>query len=178
MKILYRFVDRLVFAAGVLIFLQLPHFIDQYTQRLGGFYDAEQQHLASYQDIADRHFNGDMDKLFDAFRKSGTKAMEETADELEKISGGVDELREGVETLENGSFLEQVGYMIMHTNMKIARGTFRAYTPGMPFSKEGVISGLIGGVIVSLLFNGVIRLVRIPIKKLKNNKKAPQVARA
>lgn len=172
MRIFYRFIDRLVFAAGVVIFLQLPNFIDQYTQRLGGFYDAEQQHLESYRDIADKHFNGDMDKLFDAFRKSGTEAMGETADELEKMSGRVDELREGVETLENGSFFDQVGYMLFHTKMDIARGTFRAYTPGMPFSKEGLISGFAGGIIVSLLFNGFVALIRMPFKRKGNGARA------
>lgn len=176
MKLFYRFIDRLVFAAGVLIFLQLPNFIDQYTQRMGGYYDAQKENLELYQGIADRYYEGDLKKLTEAFGESNEPAMKETADELEKISSRVKDLEEGLTILENGTFMRQVVYMIFNVDLKLARGTMKAYTPGMPFTSEGLLSGLVGGVIVSLLFNGVVKLVRLPIKKKKE--KRAEVSRA
>ncbi|MCF8230688.1 MAG: DUF2937 family protein [Bacteroidales bacterium] len=165
MKIFYRFIDRLVFAAGVLLFLQLPNFMDQYTQRLGGFYDSEKQHMERYREIAERHFEGDMQKLLDAFEKSNVEAMEETGKELERTAGRLEELKEGVEIMENASFLRQIGYLVIHIDFDIARGTLKSYTPGMPLTREGLISGLIGGVLLSLLFNGLVAAGRIPFRK-------------
>lgn len=173
MKIFYRFIDRLVFAAGVLLFLQLPNFMDHYTQRLGGFYDAEKQHMERYREIAERHFDGDMEKLLDAFEDSNVTAMEETGQELERSADRLEELKEGVEIMENASFLRQIGYLVIHIDFDIARGTLRSYSPGMPLTKEGLISGLIGGVLISLLFNGLVAVVRIPFRK-KQKKLANQ----
>lgn len=170
MKIFYRFIDRIVFAVGVLIFLQLPNFIDQYTQRMGGYYDAQKENLELYQGIADKYYDGDLKQLTDSFAKSNEPAMKETAEELEKISSRVKELEEGLDILESGTFLRQVVYMVFNIDLKLARGTLKAYTPGMPFTSEGLLSGLIGGVIVSLLFNGIVKLVRIPFKKKKKQK--------
>ena len=45
MKALRHLLDKIAFAAGVIIFLQLPHFIDQYTQRLGGYHAAQKLQL-------------------------------------------------------------------------------------------------------------------------------------
>ena len=47
------------FAAGVLLFMQVPHLIDQYEQRLGGYYQAQVNHLEKYQQIAERQHRGD-----------------------------------------------------------------------------------------------------------------------
>jgi len=174
MKIFYRFVDRIVFAVGVLIFLQLPNFIDQYTQRLGGYYDSEKEHLELYQGIADKYYQGDLNKLIDSFKSSNQPGMKETAQELDKISDKVDELEQGVEILQNGTFLRQIGYMIVHVDMKLARGTLKSYTPGMPFTSEGLLSGLIGGVLVSLLFNGIVALIRWPFRKMQIQTEPPK----
>ncbi len=176
MKIFYRFIDRIVFAVGVLVFLQLPNFIDQYTQRLGGYYDSEKEHLELYQGIADKYYEGDLDKLIKSFGNSNQPGMKETAGELENISSKVQEIEHGLDILQNASFLRQVGYMILHVDTKLARGTLKAYTPGMPFTSEGLLSGLIGGVLVSLFFNGIVTLVRLPFskKKIKKQEKVLQ----
>ena len=176
MKIFYRFVDRLVFAVGVLLFLQLPNFVDHYTQRLGGFYDAERQHMERYREIAERHFDGEMQKLLDAFEDSNVTPMKETGRELERTSERLKELEKGIDILENASFLRKIGYLVVNIDLNIARGTLKAYSPGMPLTKEGLISGLIGGVLISLLFNGLVKVVRIPFRK-KRKKVAMQSER-
>jgi hypothetical protein len=100
MKIIVGFIDRLFFAAGVLVFLQLPHFIDQYTQRFGGFYDAEKAHLEKYQSIADQNFAGDLKALIRQFKSGGSQAIIQTGGAIEKTYVRVSEFEQGLKALE------------------------------------------------------------------------------
>ena len=83
MKAVLRFLDRIVFTAGVLLFLQLPNFIDQYTQRFGGYYEAEKQQLESYQDISEKYFDGDMNAMIESFAdEKDNPAIRETGEQI------------------------------------------------------------------------------------------------
>jgi hypothetical protein len=158
MKIIVGFIDRLCFAAGVLVFLQLPHFIDQYTQRFGGFYDAEKAHLEKYQSIADQNFAGDLKALIRQFKSGGSQAIIQTGEAIEKTYVRVSEFEKGLKALEGGDFIRKVMYLSINIDYDLAKGTLRVFKPGIPFSVEAVACGVFGGVLFSLFFNGLIRL--------------------
>ena len=158
MKIIVGFIDRLFFAAGVLVFLQLPHFIDQYTQRFGGFYDAEKAHLEKYQSIAGENFAGDLKALIRQFKSSGVKAIVQTGEEVEKTVLRVSEFEKGLETLEGSDFVRKIMYLSTKMDYQLAQGTLRVFKPGIPFSVEAILCGVFGGILFSLFFNGIIRL--------------------
>lgn len=154
MKIFTRFLDKLFFAAGVLLFLQLPNFVDHYTQRFGGYYDAKVEQLGAYQNIADKHFDGDLEKMAQNFsEEDNNDAIKETGAEMQKQAKEVDRLSEGKAILENGSLLRKVFYILFKPNMKVLSGTFNNYVPGTPFTTEALFSGLAGGLIFTGLFN-------------------------
>ncbi len=56
MFILKGLVDRVLFAVRVLLFMQVPHFVDQYTQSLSGYYQAQANYLDQYQQIAKKQY--------------------------------------------------------------------------------------------------------------------------
>lgn len=159
MKVVTALVDRLFFAAGVLIFLQLPHFIDQYTQRAGGFYDAERVHMEKYQAIADENFAGDIERLIREFRSSENRAVRQTGEQVAATRQRLVELQKGLQTLEQEELFARIAYLARHMDYDLAKGTLRVFKPGVPFSLGAFACGVIGGMLFSLLFH----LVRLSL---------------
>jgi len=159
MKIIRGLADRILFAAGVLIFLQLPHFVDQYSQRVGGYRQAVAQHLRAYQGIADDQFGGDMDALISAFESSDNPAVIQTAENIEKTRHDLTRLESALTILEGNQFFRKLLYLVTAMNIDIAKETLKTFKPGIPFSIEAAACGLAGG----MLFSGIfIFLVWLP----------------
>lgn len=174
MKIILRFIDRLIFAAGVLLFLQLPNFTDQYTQRFGGYYESEKQTLNEYRGLADKYFEGNMDLMIESFSdQNNNGAIREAGEMLSQKADRINDLKNGLEILENGNLLERVAYILFHFDNSLFFGTVNAYTPGMPFTTSALVSGLIGGLIFTLIFILLQRFVLlfVPKKSYGNRKK-------
>ena len=168
MKIVTGLVDRLVFAAGVIVFLQLPHFIDQYTQRVGGYYDAERVQLEKYQAIADQNFDGSLDALIEEFRASGNNAVRQMGEQVAAMKITMAQLRSGLDRLESSDLLQQITYLATHLDYELAKGTLRVFKPGAPFSLGAFVSGVIGGMLFSLLFHVALRLFAYIFRGGKN----------
>ncbi len=157
MKVFLGLIDKIVFTCGVIVFLQLPHFIDQYTQRIGGYYSSQQQQLAEYQAIASNNYNGDLTQMIRAFKNSSERAVVETGEKVARTKTSVDALEKDIQVLENDPLGQKIWYLLSHLRMDIARGTLRVFQPGVPLSLWAFAYGLVGGVVFSLLFNGLVR---------------------
>ena len=152
MFIIKGLLDRIFFAVGVLIFMQAPHFVDQYTQRLGGFYQAQADHLRQYQNIANDQYGGDLEALINEFNSSSRESVKQTAGTIKKNRQQVGQLQTDLAVLENGQFIPKVVHLVSNIRFNIAKETARVFTPGMPFTIEALLSGLLGGIIFSVLF--------------------------
>ena len=153
MRIIRGLLDRVCFALGVLLFMQVPHFIDQYSQRLGGFYQAQLEHLHQYQDIANKQHQGDLEKLIQEFESSHRNSVKEAGINIRNLHDASEVLKEEVEVLEGNNLLLKVLHMLTGAHYNIASETLRIYKPGIPLSIEGLLCGFVGGVLLSLLFN-------------------------
>jgi hypothetical protein len=158
MKLILGFLDRILFTLGVLVFMQLPHFVDQYTHRLGGYTRAAQEQLEQYRDIAQTNFNGDMDALIDDFRSSNNMAVAQTGQQVERMRSRAAQLQEGLEILESRSLGRKLVYLAAYLEPRMARDSLRAFKPGLPLTPEALVSGLAGGVFTALLLQSLIRL--------------------
>lgn len=166
MRVLSGFIDRILFTIGVLVFLQVPHFVDQYTQRLGGYYTSERAHLDKYQAIANKNYNGDLNKLIQDFKSSTNAAIVQTGLEIEKTRYRIVEIKKGLDVLEGSEFLPKIFYLARNIDYVITSGTMSVFRPGVPFTIEAVICGIFGGVLFSLIYNGVIRIPGLIIRKI------------
>ena len=119
-------VDRIIFTLGVLVFMQAPHFVDQYTQRLGGFYQAQVKHLNQYQNIANDQFNGDLEALISEFNSSGRESVKQTAGAIQQNRAQVSALKSDLAILENKPFALQVVHLATSIRYDLAKETARA----------------------------------------------------
>lgn len=153
MRLLTGLLDRLLFVAGFIVALQLPQFIDHYTQRYGGYHQALADSMAEYQRNADQHYGGDLDRLIADLRSASSAGIHEIGDKLAAERQREREMRRGLTILEGGTLPEKLWYLARHVDRDIAIGTWAAFTPGLPLSLEALLCGLIGAILVSGLFN-------------------------
>ncbi len=153
MRILLSLLDRIVFTIGFLLFLQLPNYVDHYTQRMGGYHAADRDTLAEYQQIANDNHAGELSELIEAFASSADAAVVDTGENLRQLRRRVEDMNRGLIILEGGAFPRKLAYLSTNLRSDIALGTARAYVPGLPFTIEALVCGLIGGILATLLFN-------------------------
>ena len=184
MRIIRGLLDRVFFAAGVLLFMQVPHFIDQYSQRLGGFYQAQLEHLHQYQDIANKQHQGDLEKLIQEFESSQRTSVREAGANIRNLHDASETLKKEVKVLEGNNLFSKILHFITGAHYNIASETLRIYKPGIPLSVEGLLCGFVGGVLLSLLFNAILMIPgfskKAPPQKLSKvaSRIEPSVTRA
>ncbi|MGJ8662775.1 MAG: DUF2937 family protein, partial [Marinicella sp.] len=151
-------IDKIFFAMGVMLFLQLPHFIDQYTQRMGGFASSQQQQINEYQVIADQHFKGDIRAYIQHLQENTDPAVTKSADQIENRINNAQSIANELKVYEQEALWYQVPYFITHMRLDLAKGTAQNFAPGLPINLWAWGYGLIGGVLFSLLFNGFTKI--------------------
>ncbi len=160
--------DKIFFAVGAIVFLQLPHFIDQYTQRMGGYAASQQQQIQEYQAIANQHFNGDLSAYIDRLSENKDPAVSDSAAQIEQRLATTEKIKTELQVYEQQPLWYQVPYFITHMRVDLVQGTAQNFAPGLPINLWAWGYGLVGGVLFSLLFNGATKLPRAVIRKKAN----------
>lgn len=171
MNIFKQLLDKIFFTLGVIIFLQLPHFIDQYTQRIGGYSESNLQQLMNFQTIANNNYDGDLNKLIEGFTTSNDTAVRQTGENIQTTQLNAKALNHEIKILENEGLFIKIIFLTTHLRLDLAKGTLRSFQPGIPLNLWAIIYGLIGGILFSLLFNGVTQVPRLVLKKKKPREK-------
>ncbi|HET8882882.1 MAG TPA: DUF2937 family protein [Solimonas sp.] len=153
MRLLLAIIDRLLFAVGFALAMQLPQFVDSYTQRYGGYHQALVDGMAEYQRNADEHYGGDLDALIAELHAASSPGIHGIGDQLEHERAREIAMREGLAILERGTLPQKLWYLSRHLDRELARATWMAYTPGLPLSFDALICGLAGAIVFSGLFN-------------------------
>ena len=161
MFIIKGLLDRILFAVGVLLFMQAPHFVDQYTQRLGGFYQAQAEHLRQYQNIANNQHHGDLEALIQEFDASSRQSVQQTAGTIRENRTQVTKLKSDLAVLESNQFIPKLVHLASNLQFSIAQETVRVFKPGMPFTIEALLCGLLGGILFSVLFYSIAKFPKL-----------------
>ncbi|MDW3094234.1 MAG: DUF2937 family protein [Gammaproteobacteria bacterium] len=161
MFIIKGLLDRVLFALGVLLFMQAPHFVDQYSQRLGGYYQAQLNHLEQYQKIAQTQHQGNLDLLIQEFASSDKTSVRATGRNISIVREQTKTVKSDLDVLEYKPFVFKVMHLFMSMRYEIAQQTFVNYKPGVPFSIEAFVCALLGGVLMSSLFNSFLFVPRL-----------------
>lgn len=150
--------DKIVFAIAAIIGLQIPNFIGQYRQRLGGHFDEASQNLKSYEGIAEETIGTtDLDALATHYQQ-GSSDVQIIGEKLVEDVARADRLGLLVENLEGASIFGRLKHLIVDLEMPVARATMSDYQPGLPITPEAIMYALIFGIIATLLFNWILFL--------------------
>lgn len=137
--------------AGV-CFAQLPAFIQQYLQRLGGHVD--EAHLNLLQITTDASLRA----LDVAARQVLTVSLEQR----------VSELKSGEQAISGASASVRPFIFLRELDIDIAMATFRTFEPALPLSAAGLIYGLTGMVAGWLLYELLKAPAGLVIRRRRN----------
>jgi non-ribosomal peptide synthetase component F len=155
-------VRRLVLFFAVLCGLattQLPEFVQQYRQRLGGavdeiaaivaHFDAEAQDLGMTQAEAIGRLETNPDRLVEARGR-----------DMEHLIARLAKLRRALAALESSDATVKWGTFLTTFDPAIAARAYEAYQPAVPTTLDGALAGLVG-----FVFGGALaHLVSLPVR--------------
>lgn len=162
MKLLVGLLDRVLFALGLLLALQIPQFLDHYTQRYAGYRDAVADSVAEYQRTADRHYGGNLDGLVTDLREAPGGGVKEIGDKLQRDRDKLAEMDANLLILRGDSLWAKLRHLALDADRSLARGALEDFKPGLPLTTDALICGAIGALLLSALFNALVWLVTLP----------------
>ena len=165
MKLVLGLADRILFACGLLLALQIPQFLDHYTQRYAGYRDAVADSVAEYQRTADRHYSGRLDNLVADLRTAPAGGVQEIGDKLQRDRDTLMQMDASLLILRGDSLWAKLRYLALDVDRPLARGALQDFKPGLPLTTDALICGAIGALLLSALFNALVWLVGFPFRK-------------
>jgi uncharacterized membrane-anchored protein YhcB (DUF1043 family) len=105
MKFIVDYSRLILFSVGLLIGVQLPAVVDQYTKRVDAHLSEARQNLAGFQHTADSYFSGSIEQLIAHYAKSDDKVFRNNISNIQFIYQRVKILSEELTLLKRSSLL-------------------------------------------------------------------------
>ena len=157
---------KLLFGLGFLSGSQLPKFIGDYRQHLGGQLDQAKTDLALFQAIADRFHGGSLAALIRRHLNSTDPTFIAEGTAIQELATQVTRLTAGAAGL-HGDLPQQIATLIRYGDPDTAAASWALFQPGLIFTPEALLCALVTGLAFSLPAFGLLRLFRHPAKMKK-----------
>jgi len=166
--------DRALCVVGAVAFSQVPEFIQQYAQRLGGHLDEARRQLAQFQQTAAQS-GLTLEALIRQTSANADAAVARLGGVMAETAARVDRLAAAQAALHEASVWTRPFAFARHLDTAIARGTWSAFKPAVPTTVEGLIYALAG----MLVLLGAYHLgVRLPLARAADRRAFPTGRRA
>lgn len=163
---LRAYLRLVLFALGLLVGVQAPGFVDQYSKRVSAHYIEVTKNFAGFQRTANLYFGGSVDALIahhesspDAVFKDEAKSVAAMYARLKSLAIELDAMRQ--------SLPSRIFHVAFHPDEEILKETIAAYSYAVPLNLEAVSCGLIAALSLALLTEslliGILQLGRATI---------------
>ena len=159
--------DRAVSAAGAIVFMQIPAFLVQYQQRLGGHVDELAYIIKKYKSAAadngrtvDEYIGLHLQSTVKEFVSTG-KLMTENMDRFTDISAALKSLTESRGILKFFSFLKNMDFDIFKAALK-------NFVPGISFSMDTLLYGAMGIICFMTVYFIIKKSLQFAVTKIQN----------
>lgn len=158
MGIFRHYLTLALFAAGLLFSVQAPNFVDQYEKRIDAHLIEARTQLAGFVDIADRLYDGDIQKLLAQHAGSGDEAFRA---EQQVLTDNFERLQrfELAKDALNAPLAGKVFHILFSPERDALRETVRNYTAAFPLTPDAILSGLVGALFVCLVFELIVYFI-------------------
>jgi hypothetical protein len=158
MKLFKDYFRLIIFATGILIGVQVPNFIDQYTKRISAHYLEAKTNFSGYQQTADKHFGGSVEALLDHYTSSADNVFKDDAKNIKYIYFRLKDFSTELKALDTSLF-KRIFHVIFYSNNEVLKETLIEYSSTVPLNHEAIICGLILGLSLSLIFEFLLFLL-------------------
>ena len=155
-------VDRVLCILGAVLFSQLPEFIQQYLQRLGGHLDEARRHLGQFQDVATRS-GLSLDQLIRNAQASLEPGLSRLGGVIQETVTRVGDLMAAEAAIRSASNVMRPFVFVRYVDLPMAKATWAAFKFAVPVTLEGLAYAAAGMLVALVLYHG---LVRYPLRRL------------
>lgn len=131
-----------VFAAGLLVGIQLPAFVEQYAQRVDAHFLEVRANISGFQTTADLLFAGDLDALVAYYRNSGDSVFSRDADSVELIVSRFRRLQAEQQAM-SGDSLARTVHVVFASDPEFIDETIRQYSYTVPLNGLAILWGAV-----------------------------------
>jgi len=149
-------IDRLLCVVGAVACSQLPEFIQQYLQRLGGHLDEARRQLEQFQAVAAK-----AGLTFQQLVANSLASSEPTVARLGGVmndtASRVDALAAADAAIRHASIIARPFVFLHHLDFSIAHATWTVFKPAVPTTVEGMTYAACGVLLALAFYHGGIK---------------------
>jgi hypothetical protein len=160
--------DRAVSVAGALIFIQIPAFLVQYQQRLGGHVDELASLIKRYKSAAadngrtvEEYIGLHLQSDVKEFVSTG-KIMTENMDRFTSLSAALKDLSASKGLIKFFHFIKDIDFDIFKSALK-------NFVPGISFQSDTILYGIMGIIIFMSIYFVLKKSLLFIISRIKNH---------
>jgi len=144
--------DRALCVLGAVAFSQIPEFMQQYRQRLGGHLDEARRQVRHFQQAAEQS-GLTLDRLISQTGANADPAVAKLGAVMTEATGRVDTLAAAQAALDHASLWSRPFVFLQHLDTAIARATWAIFRPAVPTTAEGLVYALFGMLVLLSLYH-------------------------
>ena len=154
-------IDRLLCVVGAVLFSQLPEFIQQYLQRLGGHLDEARRQLEQFREVAAKS-GLTLDQLAAKSQANAEDSVARLGQLMHDTADRVDALAAADTAIRHASIFTRPFVILRHADLSIAQSTWTIFKPAVPTTVEGVLYAASGVLLILAFYHGA---VRYPVRR-------------
>jgi len=155
---LRSYVRLVLFTAGLLIGVQIPGFISDYTKRVEAHLMEAQQNLRGYNETAHNFFNGDVQALIQHYRSSDDPVFRADANNISNLLTRNQVLDREWMSLQ-GAWYMRAWHVLTAADPDIRTETWNGYTWQVLLSPEVIGWGLVCALLFSLVIESFVLFI-------------------
>jgi len=150
MRLLKEYTIRLVFTAGILFGVQVPNFIDQYTQKVSAHYLEAAENFSGFQATADKFHGGSVKALIERHETSDDPVFQSEASPIKEIHSRIQAFSSELKAL-NTNLFSKIFHVAFKSDRAVLKETVSEYSATVPLNTDAIICGLGLGMVSALL---------------------------
>jgi hypothetical protein len=157
--------DRLLCVVGAVLFSQLPEFIQQYLQRLGGHLDEARRQLEQFRAVAAQS-DLTLDQLIARNLGSTEPTVRGLGRVIQETMARVDTLAAADAAIRQASILSRPFVFLRHLDLSIVHATWTIFKPAVPTTVEGFFYSACGVLLALAFYHAGVKLpVRCALRR-------------
>ena len=149
-------IDRVLCVVGAVLFSQVPEFMQQYLQRLGGHLDEARRQLAQFRATAEQA-GLTLDRLIGQTAANPDPAVAKLGGVMTEAFARAEHLQAAQDALLHATLWTRPFVFLRHLDLSIAHGTWRMFRPAVPTTLEGLAYALVGMLVLLGTYHVTIR---------------------
>jgi len=148
--VLRAYLRLVLFALGLLLGVQVPGFLDQYSKRVNAHYIEATRNFAGFQRTADQYFGGSIEALIAHHESSSDAVFKDEGKSVAALHARLNGLALELQAM-SGTLSSRIFHVAFHPDEEILQETIAAYSYTVPLNLQAIACGLIAALLLALL---------------------------